>query len=206
MSVQAMRRREADRRELRELKERAGRQSTRSTIFTAAVTLMIAVLTSLVTLVVAVLGGWVSISTTQLDADEERSREARQRVAAVYIDYLVAARQFHYVATQRNIALAEGKSEAEVEMLLPYKNWKAAASAYRKQVNMVQFFGSSEAWRLVQEIANLITLTGTERDSIESLAGAFENLEAVICKEASAKPRDDCGSIDRGTSRAANPW
>jgi hypothetical protein len=167
----------------------------------------IAVFSAVITLAVASLGGFVALSGTHFGASEERARESRVKRAQIYADYLAAARTYEldYYRIRDlvfDMATAEkathDREADELFKLIPKAN--AAGGDFFKQEDLVYVYGSDDAWDTATAVDTAITsVIAAKTDDELGQAGrkfalALGRFEAVFCKEASATPRNGCGS------------
>jgi len=176
-----------------------------------------AVVSSAITLVVTGIAVWGTWSAARFGADEDREKEARERRATIYAEYLQAARASwaDIVAAEsmeKVVSLDERQLEASPATGSPAQRNAAQArldvaraklsetygqqakdeAAFSKQADLVYVYGSDNAWVSHLRVKAALTAEAQNKTDGRPVTAGFAQFQQVFCVEASAKPRDGC--------------
>ena len=148
----------------------------------------------------AVLGATVSSNASLKIAQEQlqssADQKARDQREVTYREYLDAANGYRTAATDLFANTAPPSVNQAVTSFM------AARAKFQKQTNEVYVYGSDEAWKAHQTLANTLppalsdsalNFTVSDVSDQATFTAAYKGFLAVRCQEVAAQARSGCG-------------
>jgi hypothetical protein len=155
-----------------------------------------------------VAGAWIGAHTASVSSSqqqkEERDREAREKRAQVYADYLATTSA--YQAELANLEFRSLSQPAIATTNADFQRLVMLNRSFSSKADLVAVYGSDDAWSahlairsaLPEAIAGApgkVVITGhAESDTydVKKYFSGYTQFQAVFCREASARPRTGC--------------